>query len=482
MLRSDDIELAREYAHSHSVVAFTALVSRHINLVYAVALRHVGNPHQAEEIMQAVFMILAKKAGSLRPGTVVSGWLYHTARLTAANYLRSEIRRTHREQEAHMRALLEQPEPDAWAQVAPLLDQAMAHLNETDRNAVVLRFFEGKSFQEVGASLAATEDAAKMRVNRAVEKLRKFFMQRGVTVSTAALCETVSAHLPQAAPVGLVASITATVLKGSTTRASTFALIQTTLKIMAWTKAKTAMVIGTGMLLAAGTATVAIKEITVYRTYPWQVPNVNTGVLNRVPPQVRIVPSKFPRAGGWGTSDNKVLGIGQPVQTILLVAYGATSPYRFISSGKLPEGKYDFIANLPQDSRLGLQQELKRKFGLIAIHKVRQTNVLRLSVKKAGAAGLRPSESEGGSSHSSAGQFSFVNQPLSCLTSMLEDHFKTPVVDNTGLNGRFDIDLGSRAHYPGGGASGAQPFAEGRPGNAGTWAGCDCTRHAGTVI
>jgi uncharacterized protein (TIGR03435 family) len=135
------------------------------------------------------------------------------------------------------------------------------------------------------------------------------------------------------------------------------------------------------------------------------------------------------------------MGIGQTVPTILLVAYEATSPYRIISSAKLPEDKYDFIANLPQDSRLALQRELKRKFGLSATHQTAPTDVLSLSIKKPGAAGLRPSESQGGSANSDAGHFSCVNQPLSCLTSMLENHFKIPVVDHTGLTGRFDIDF-----------------------------------------
>src|SRR5215831_6099134 len=160
MLHSAEMELVREYASSGSEEAFTALVSQHINLVYSVALRGVGNPHRAEEICQAVFIILARKASGLPPGTVLSGWLYETARLTAANYLRREIRRTYREQEAQMQSLLEPPEPDAWAQVAPLLDQAMACLNEQDRNAVVLRFFETRSFHDVGASMGTSEDAA----------------------------------------------------------------------------------------------------------------------------------------------------------------------------------------------------------------------------------------------------------------------------------------------------------------------------------
>src|SRR5262245_61692708 len=117
MVHSADMELVREYASSGSEEAFTTLVSRHVNLVYSVALRKVGNPHQAEEIFQAVFIILAGKAGLFAQGTVLSGWLYQTARLTAANYFRGEARRTHREQEAQMQSLLEQPDPDAWTQV-----------------------------------------------------------------------------------------------------------------------------------------------------------------------------------------------------------------------------------------------------------------------------------------------------------------------------------------------------------------------------
>src|SRR5690348_702785 len=97
----DDSELLRQYARQHSEEAFATLVSRHIDLVYSAALRHVGNHHQAEEITQAVFVILARKAAALSPATVLAGWLFRTTRLTAANYLRGEIRRSHREQEAY---------------------------------------------------------------------------------------------------------------------------------------------------------------------------------------------------------------------------------------------------------------------------------------------------------------------------------------------------------------------------------------------
>jgi uncharacterized protein (TIGR03435 family) len=439
MLQADDMALLRQYASSHSEEAFATLVSRHINLVYSVASRHVAGPHLAEEISQAVFMILARKAGSLRDGTVLSGWLYHTARLTAANYVRSEIRRAQREQEA-MQSFLNEPEPDTWAQVAPFLDQAMSGLNESDRNAVVLRFFESKSFQEVGASLGTTEEAAKMRVNRAVEKLRKLLVQRGVALSASVLCGSLAVHSVQAAPVGLAAAVTASVLQGSTASASLLTLIKGTLKVMAWTKAKTTAAVAVGVLFVTGTATVTVKEMLDHRAYPWQVQNLSTDILKQVPPQVRIVPSRFPESGGSCAVNGMVLGIGQSAESMLLAAYDGSSS-RLIRTTALPEKKYDFIANLPHDSRQALQNEIKRKLGLIAHHEMRLTNVLQLKVKKAGADGLRPSDGQGGSARSSAGQFSCVNQSLSCLAGMLESSLKQPVVDHTGLTGNFDIDL-----------------------------------------
>src|SRR5215472_2473105 len=109
MPEPDDITLLRQYTGEHSEAAFTALAERHVNLVYSTALRRAGSPHAAEEITQAVFIILARKAGSLSAKTVLSGWLYHTARLTAGNFLRGEIRRQQREQEAHMQSILNEP-------------------------------------------------------------------------------------------------------------------------------------------------------------------------------------------------------------------------------------------------------------------------------------------------------------------------------------------------------------------------------------
>jgi len=256
----DDMDLVRQYARCKSEEAFATLVSRHVNLVYSVALRQVRDAHLAEEITQTVFIILARKARSLTSKTVISGWLYRTARYASAKALTMQRRRQHREQEAYMRAQLNETESNAWMQIEPVLDTAMAQLGEKDHNAVVLRFFEGRDFKDISATLGTTEAGAKMRVNRALEKLRRFFTTRGLTFSAAAIAGAISANSVQAAPIGLATSVTAAAAKGTAVTTSTLTLIKTTLKIMAWTKLKTAVVVGAIAIIAAGTATVTIQR------------------------------------------------------------------------------------------------------------------------------------------------------------------------------------------------------------------------------
>jgi len=241
---NDDIALLHEYARNNSEAAFAELVSRHVNLVYSVALRSVRDPLMAEEVTQAVFIILARKADSLSGGwlhawlrrprrqkdeekrrgvatTSLAGWLCRTARYASANALTIQRRRQHREQEAYMQNILAggsdasspQLQEETWHRIAPLLDGAMEQLGQKDHDALVLRFFEGRNFREVGAALGASEDAAKMRVNRALEKLRKFFTKRGVTLSSVAIAGTISANSVQAAPIGLAATISTMAIK-----------------------------------------------------------------------------------------------------------------------------------------------------------------------------------------------------------------------------------------------------------------------------
>jgi RNA polymerase sigma factor (sigma-70 family) len=264
---NDDLALLQEYARRNSEEAFAALVSRYVNLVYSVALRSVRDPHLAEEITQAVFIILARKAGSLGSKTILSGWLCCTARYASANALTIQRRRQRREQEAYMQSTLDAdgdaPSPSiqeqTWNQIAPLLDAAMEKLGQKDHDALVLRFFENRNFRDVGAALGASEDAAKMRVSRALEKLRKFFTKRGVSSTTAIIAGVISVNSVQAAPVALTKTVTAVAIaKGAAASTSTLTLIKGALKIMAWTKAKTAIVVSACVLLTAGTTTTII--------------------------------------------------------------------------------------------------------------------------------------------------------------------------------------------------------------------------------
>lgn len=227
MPEADDIQLLRDYTRHQSESAFAELVRRHVNLVYSCAFRQTSNTHHAEEITQAVFIILARKAASLGDRTVLSGWLYHTARLTTANFLRSERRRAFREQEAYMQSLCNEPSAsEPWERIAPLLDDVMAELAARDRDAVVLRFFNGKSLAEIGAALVTGEDAAKMRVSRALEKLRKLFLRRGVTLTTTSIAGALAANAVQAAPATLALGVATAAGGGAAVAVSTLTLVK----------------------------------------------------------------------------------------------------------------------------------------------------------------------------------------------------------------------------------------------------------------
>ena len=443
---TDDMALVREYARNRSETAFGALVSRHLNLVYYVALREVRDPHLAEEVTQAAFIILSRKAGALGPRTILSGWLCRTARYVSAEVLRSQRRRQKREQEAYMQSLLNETESDAWMQIAPLLETAMAQLGEQEHNAIVLRFYEGKALKQVGAALGTGQDAARMRINRALEKLRKFFARRGLTLSAALITAAVSANAVQAAPIGLATTVTAAAVQGTAVTASTLTLIKGALKIMAWTKMKSAIVIAAVALAGAGTTTLTVKVVSHYREESiWK--NI-TGTdfyaeLISAQPAVSIRPTRFTReAADFDEMQGKSIGVYQPFESLLAKAYNV-SPCRVLALTPLPQGDFDFITSVPQRPREALQKMIKQKFGITCRRETRETDVLLLTVKRHNAPGLKPTFSKAGSSTSSEGigHLSRTDGLIDYLIYDLQYYLQVPVVNRTGLAGRFDVDL-----------------------------------------
>jgi len=205
----NDAELLRRYAEDHSEEAFIELVRRHLNLVYRSALRQTnGDTHRAEDVSQAVFTQLARKAGSLSRHPRLAGWLYTTTHFTTSAILRSERRRQMREKEAHFMQNIscEPSHGDGWDRVSPVLDEVMRELGRADREAILLHFLEGRTFADVGARLSLREDAVRMKVSRALEKLRAALARRGVTSTTAALTLMLANESAIAAPASLMAS------------------------------------------------------------------------------------------------------------------------------------------------------------------------------------------------------------------------------------------------------------------------------------
>ncbi|MDX1953052.1 MAG: sigma-70 family RNA polymerase sigma factor [Verrucomicrobiota bacterium] len=240
---ADDAALLADYVKSGTEDAFRVLVERHLPLVYSAALRMVnGESHLAQEIAQNVFTGLAKKAPALADrllanGEALPGWLYTSTRFAASSAIRANRRR--RQYEAKAAAMSDQThsdeEPDCdWAGLRPVLDGAMSRLSAKDRDALVLRFFQGEELNNVAKLLGLTEDAARMRINRALEKLRGYLTARGITLSSSALAVLLAANTVHALPPALAATVTTAAI--GTTAAGGIAVVgfmTTKLKIAA---------------------------------------------------------------------------------------------------------------------------------------------------------------------------------------------------------------------------------------------------------
>src|ERR1035438_6344836 len=232
--------LLAEYARTGSEAAFAELVRRYVDLVYSAAVRLVeGDRPLAEDVAQTVFADLALMARRLPADLLLGGWLHRHTCLVAATLLRGERRRRARERQAvEMNALQDHSEANLAA-VAPLLDEAINQLGAADRTAVMLRFFEQRDFRAVGEALGSNEDAARMRVNRALDKLESLLKRRGVTLSAAALGTALAGQAVTAAPAGLAAGFSSAVLAGTVAGSG---ITLTTLKLMLMAKLKIGLV------------------------------------------------------------------------------------------------------------------------------------------------------------------------------------------------------------------------------------------------
>ena len=451
----DDMALLREYATQNSEAAFASLVTRHVNFVYSAALRQVQSADLAEEVTQVVFIILARKAGKISAKTFLTGWLFKATRFAALAQVRAAIRRQRHEQGVQMQTELQSAAPavadETWEQMSPLLDEALATLGETDRQAVLLRFFENKSLAEVGNTLGTGEDTARKRVSRALEKLHRYFHRRGVSSTTAIIAGAISANSVQMAPVTLVQSVTAAVIaKGTAAAGSTLTLIKGALKLMAWAKAKTAIVVGAGILVATGTATVTVKEIQDHRVDEWQKRWQGAAIVNKIPPQVAIRPSppeRDPSVRVSGAYSGKTIGLGYDFAGMVKGIYQIDSEH-LLASAPVPQGKFDWLANLsaPGNNNFSLnvsslQAAIKKHFGLQIRREYVETNVLVLTLRSRGAPGLKPHTDPWQQGPEIAKNSLSFQGGTWLLVQALEDAWGTFVVDHTGLTDYYNIHL-----------------------------------------
>jgi RNA polymerase sigma factor (sigma-70 family) len=209
MTKLTDFDLLDAYARQRSEEAFRELVSRHVDFVYSAALRQLQNPHLAQEATQTAFITLAAKASQLRRQTIIAGWLHHAARFAALKLRRSEARHKQWEQKAAAMNVSSEPEAEFPEEALSHVDAALDDLNEPDRNAIILRFSRQMSLRDVAEAIGTSEEAAKKRVSRALDRLRQLLTRRGITVSVTAIAAGLSELPLTAAPVALPSAVSA---------------------------------------------------------------------------------------------------------------------------------------------------------------------------------------------------------------------------------------------------------------------------------
>ena len=453
MTDPSDSDLLRDYAVRGSETAFGELTRRHVNFVYSVAMRYMGNSPDAQDVVQAVFIILARKSARLCGRSTLTGWLYEATRLTAGQFVRTRARRLAREKEAYMQSTLDETGDDPlWHQLAPLLEKAMSQLRSTDRELLALRFYENKTGEEAALLMGIGAAAAHKRTERALDKLREFFARRGVSSTAAIIAGAISANSVQAAPAGLAQAISAAAItKGAAASTSTLTLVKGALKVMAWTNTKTAIAVGAGILLLAGAGTVTMEGVSHYREdAAWAriaraVQTKNFQFVQNLPSRVSIRSSRFYPALDstfLEGQNGKTLGAAIPAAGVFGHAFNIIRD-RIINQDLLPAGRYDFVDITTNHPSRALQAAAEKMFGVTATRETIETNVFVLTVADPSAPNLKQT-AHWGNWHDPIwmrGYAKYIDTPISFFAYTIERRLNVPVVDETGLTNRYDMTI-----------------------------------------
>ena len=278
----NDRDQLRRFAYDGDQAAFADLVGRHVDLVYGAALRQVRSPEMAEEVTQAVFILLSGKAATLGRDVIVAAWLHRAAFYTARNLVRREGRRRRHERRAAAPGTAADPWSPAptWERLAPALDAGVASLREADRQAIVLRFFRRHTLADVGRAMGISEDAAQMRVSRAVAKLRDFFARQGVTLDACSLANVVWVNAAGGAGRGAPPHLTAAVLRGARGAGGPAAGMAgvtagAMARAMAWARVRLVSAAVAAMVVGVGGTTFVVQRIVLHGPAAASRPEVN---------------------------------------------------------------------------------------------------------------------------------------------------------------------------------------------------------------